>query len=337
MTGSQLNETTVEDGIELFIEHRRSDASEETIRSYQYRLKPFNQWFNQISNLEALEQLEPIHVHKFKTWRSKQIKNTTLKCQLDTLRVFLDYMEKLNLCSNELSEAVESPSLEASDEVRSDILSREEAQAILTYLSKFEYASRSHALLLFLWETGARLSGLRAVDLDDYSSDEMYIEFVNREGQTRLKNGNGGERLAALSPNVCEVLDDYIEQNRYDVQDEAGREPLFTSQYGRASKQGVRQWVYGLTRPCIRGETCPHDRDPDECRAARRRGYAYECPSSVASHAVRRGAVTSMLSNDDTPIKAVGDRVNAEVETLEKHYDARSEKSKMEKRRQFFE
>lgn len=284
-----------------------------------------------------MEQLEPLHVHKFENWRAKQVKETTLKCQLDTLRVFFDYIQKLNLCSEQLREAVESPTIEPEDEVRSDILSKEEAQQILNYQRKYEYASRDHALLVLTWRTGARLSGLRALDLEDYHPDEMYLEYKNREEQgTRLKNGNGGERMAALRPETCEVLEDYIKNNRYNVEDEQGREPLFTSQYGRVSKQGLRQWMYGLTRPCEYGRECPHGKDPSECRAARQRQYAYDCPSSVATHAVRRGAVTTMLSDDDTPLKAVSDRVNASTEVLEKHYDARDERSKMEKRRQFF-
>jgi hypothetical protein len=57
------------------------------------------------------------------------------------------------------------------------------------------------------------------------------------------------------------------------------------------------------------------------------------CPSSVSPHAIRRGAITHHL-NSDVPETAVGDRANVSQGVLEKHYDQRSKRDKMEQRRE---
>jgi len=67
-------------------------------------------------------------------------------------------------------------------------LPREEAKEIVAYLAKYEPFSKQHIVWALLAETGIRQSTLYAFDLDDYDSEERYIEVVNREETgTRLK------------------------------------------------------------------------------------------------------------------------------------------------------
>lgn len=78
-----------------------------------------------------------------------------------------------------------------------------------------------------------------------------------------------------------------------------------------------------------------HDRDPTECEAAQRIDKAIKCPSSFSPHTIRRSSITMWLS-EVVPMEAVSDRTNANEEALEKHYDKRSEKGKMEQWRYHF-
>jgi hypothetical protein len=79
------------------------------------------------------------------------------------------------------------------------------------------------------------------------------------------------------------------------------------------------------------GEECPHDRDPANC-VATVYDHEYKCPSSVSPHGIRRGSVTYSLNND-MPDKVVSDRANVSPDVIEQHYDRRSEREKMEQRR----
>lgn len=63
---------------------------------------------------------------------------------------------------------------------------------------------------------------------------------------------------------------------------------------------------------------------------------ASECPSSVSPYALRRGGITYTLSQD-WPINAVSMRADVSEGVLETQYDQRSERAKMEQRREYLD
>ena len=131
------------------------------------------------------------------------------------------------------------------------------------------------------------------------------------------------------------MLDDWLRERRPDVTDDHGRKPLLATSHGRIAPGTIAKYIYEVTRPCWIGNECPHDRDPDDCEATTV-DKSSECPSSVSPHAIRRGSITHHL-NSDVPETAVGDRANVSPEVLEKHYDQRSKKEKMEQRREYLD
>lgn len=60
------------------------------------------------------------------------------------------------------------------------------------------------------------------------------------------------------------------------------------------------------------------------------------CPSSLSPHPFRRGSITRHL-NEDVPETAVGDRANVSQDILDKHYDQRTKREKMEQRRKYLD
>jgi integrase len=278
-------------------------------------------------------------MHDYRIWRRNEggLCRVSEKTQMDTLRVFIRFCARMDIVEKDLHTAVVSPTLTDDDRQSGDIVEPETAEQILAVAAKYHYASRPHALFLLAWRTAARLSGLRAIDLEDYYSDEEYLKIKNRpETGTRLKNGRGGERLVALHPSTCTILDEYIDHNRVDSVDEYSRNPLFTTTGGRMSNSAIRNTAYRMTSPCKYDDSCPHDRDPEECDAANRVNEAYECPSSTAPHSIRRGAITNMRRRE-IPREVVSDRADVSEPVLEKHYDKRSPRERMELRRSFLE
>lgn len=330
------NPISVKDAVEIHLEHREGEVTSETLQSTEYRLGHFIRWCKH-EDVGKPSELGPQDMHRYRVWRRRDgnLAPASEKTQMDTLRVFIRWCETMQFVDPDLHTAVLSPSLSSSDKRRNDIVDSEKAEAILEHLEKYHYASRDHVLFLLAWHTAMRTSALRALDVEDFFPENKYVEVVNRpETGTRLKNGDNGERYIALASHVCMVIKDYVGNTRSPETDEYGRKALLsTKRSGRISKNTIRSSIYRSTRPCWYTDHCPHDKEPDSCRAVGN-SYAYECPSSTAAHSVRRGSITHMLRND-TPEQVVADRANVSEDVLDAHYDKRTGKEKMEQRREF--
>ncbi len=326
-----------ETALELYLADRENELSEATLYSHRSRLGHFVRWCDE-QGIDNLNELTGRQLHKYRLWRRDEgdLSIASEKTQMDTLRVFVRWLEQVDGVEQDLSTKVRSPSLTPEQNTRHVKLDSEQATKVLSYLEKYEYATFGHVTVALLWHTMMRVGAAHSLDLDDYCSDEQYLEVHHRpETGTPIKNKEDGERLVALSDDLCELLDDWIANKRPDVTDEHGREPLLASRQGRAHRTTLRGYCYRATRPCAYGEECPHDRDPDECEATHR-DAAFECPSSVSPHAIRRGSITHSL-NSDMPENATADRANVSQAVLEQHYDRRTEREKMEQRRGYLD
>jgi integrase len=255
---------------------------------------------------------------------------------MDTVRVFIRWLESIDGVEQDLHTKVRSPTLSSEDKSRDVMLESERAEKVLSHLRKYKYASRQHVVLSLLWHTMMRVGAVHALDVTDFNESEQYIEVKHRpETGTSIKNANRGERLVALSPEMCVMLSDWIADCRPQVTDEYGRQPLIASEQGRVHRSTLRRDCYRFTRPCVFTDECPHDREIIECEAAGH-DYSYECPSSVSPHAFRRGGITYAL-NSDVPEKAISDRANVSESVLDAHYDNRSQQERMEQRRKYIE
>jgi hypothetical protein len=269
----------------------RASRAESTISSYHYRTKHFVERCEDQA-IGSVNRLNGWDIDEFETdRRAEGLETTSLNNELGTLKKLLEYYEN-------------------DPEARH---------------------SRAHVLLTLGWFAGPpRLGGIRGLDLGDHHSDEQYVEYKHRpEEGTPLKNNARGERAVGPPDRAAEVIDGYLEKNRYDVRDDYGREPLVTSQRGRPSKNAVRVWMYLATVPCLHSE-CPHGNDRDTCESVDYSTVS-QCPSSRSPHQVRTGAITWMR-NRGIPVDVVAARANASVSVIEKHYDKPDYVEKIEKR-----
>ena len=334
---SDLQPIEPEAAKDLYLDHRRNEVSDETLKSHRYRLGAFVDWCGQ-EDIYNLNDLTGRDLHTYRVYRREEhdLAPMTLQGQLSTLRVFLGFCASIDAVPEGLKEKVLLPSVRAVDQSRDRMLNHERVQPILNYLDRFKYASQQHVLFALLWNTGMRMGGARSIDLEHYHPEEKAVELHHRPNEdTPLKNGEHGERWVALSSELVDLLDDYIRHQRVDVEDEYGRKPLLTTKRGRISRTTIRNIVYRWTRPCVIGDPCPHDEDPDECDAAND-GLPSQCPSTRSPHDIRTGAITAHLL-DDVSVEIVSDRMNVSADILDQHYDQRSKKEKMKQRRKFLE
>ena len=325
------------DAVEQYLNHRRTEISDSSLQSQEYRLTRFLEWCDK-TDLQNMNDVTGRRIHEFTQWRSMNVNNMTLRTQLSTIRVFIRFCEQIDAVEQGVSHKVLLPKVNRHEESRKDdLLAEPTADRILKYLTKFEYATLRHALFALIWHTGFRMGTARGLDVDDYHANEQYVRIRHRpDTGTPLKNKQQAEREVNLSPDVCETLSNYVGMHRPNVTDENGREPLFAVRSGRAGKTVIQKHIYALTRPCHYTNECPHDRDPLECEANTQYDAASKCPSSTSPHPVRRGAITAHL-NADVPKEIASDRMDVSTDVLDKHYDGRTQSERREQRQSYLD
>ena len=335
---SNLEPLAPTEAFDWYIQEKETEAAASTVYSHKSRIGHFLRWCDE-RGIDNMNDLTGRDMHRYKVWRRDEgdLNRVSVKTQMDTIRVFIRWCEHVDAVEQDLSTKVQSPTLEGSENARDVLLDKESAEAMLSHLATYAYASIEHVALTLLWRTMLRRGAAVALDVKDYDAADQLLQVNHRpETGTPIKNKRDGERLIALDESLCAVLDDWLADRRPDVTDEHDREPLLATPSGRPHPQSLQRWSYAATRPCEYGDPCPEDRDPDECDAAGTAANAYSCPASVSPHAIRRGSITHHLKND-VPIPMVGDRANVSPDVLKKHYDRRSERDKVEQRREYLE
>lgn len=118
----------------------RTDLTQSSKENHKYRLRRFVEWCEE-NEIENLNDVTGRTLHRFKVWRAEDVNNVTLKNQLGTIRVFLRFCEKMDAVQKDLSEKLELPELGIDEDVDDTTITSEEADAILSYLNRYEYAS----------------------------------------------------------------------------------------------------------------------------------------------------------------------------------------------------
>ncbi|MFC4408583.1 tyrosine-type recombinase/integrase [Haloarchaeobius iranensis] len=340
--------------MQMYMSTREDELRDKTLTSQRYRLLAFTRWCR-AEEIENLNVLDGRTLHSFRASRRQGFEDydekyldgydplepQTLHNHLSTLRVFLRFCAQIDAVPEELPSKILLPRVTENQQVSETTLDPDRAEEILGYLDRYHYATRKHLTVLLLWHLGCRVGGLRAIDLDDLDLEGSHpkvdgpaIHIVHRPEQgTPLKNGEKGTRWNAISPYVAQTIEDYISGPRKDVRDDHDREPLLTTSHGRPQTGTFRNTAYAASRPCCYGEGCPHDEDPDTCEAMDY-NFASKCPSSRSPHDFRSGSLTRHLL-EGTPKDVTQDRMNVSEKVLDRHYDRRTAREKMEQRRRY--
>jgi site-specific recombinase XerD len=328
------DELSPREACKRYLDRRRRELTDESVKTYYYRLKLWWEWCEK-EGITSVAELNGWVFERYESHRSGLgVATPTLHGEMETLRKFVEYLERIEAVDSGLAEKINVPFVPEDERSRDEMLETERAVTLINHYreSTTRYGTRFHALLELAWHTAARLGALRALDLRDYHRDEGFVEFVHRpDTDTPLKNKRKGERAVALNEPVCEVLDAYISDHRWDAHDEHGREPLFASIQGnRPGGNTLRTWMYQATQPCVHGP-CPHGYDPDTCDFRTHNG-ASKCPSAQAPHHVRTGSLT-WHRDRGVPKEVTSERANASNEVIDRYYDKATHRERMELRR----
>lgn len=331
------SDLSVADAVDRYLARMRRGKAESTVETYRLDLRQFVYWCDE----EGIEQVGDLTGYDFELYqddRAAELAPTSLENQMGLVKRFIEFCEDIGVVDEGLAETVHVPRASPAEQSRDDKLATEDAVVLLRHFrdrSNGLYGSKWHAILEVAWHTGARLGGLRALDLGDYDAEALVLEFRHRpKTGTPLKNKLDGERDVGILPAVGDALDVYLERTRYDRHDQHGRAPLFTtrSKTGRLSETAVRGWLYQGTQPCwYQDDPCPHDKRREDCSWTNS-SEASKCPSSRSPHAIRTGSITFHQDRGFDPADTAR-RVNASVRTIKRHYDKAEAREEMEKRR----
>lgn len=320
------------EAVELYLRAKESEFANSTFDANRSRLGFLVDWCHD-QGVTNLNDLTARDIHDFQAERRETLNIVSEHHNMGNIQRFIEWCETIDAVEPGLYDKIYVPPIKEGG-VRDEVLERERAGRIVDHLETFEYASTAHVCWVILTNTGMRLGSARALDVEDYHSedDTPYLDIRHRpDTDTPLKNGESGERPVSIDDGVCEVLGDYLEHNRPSVTDGYSREPLLATTKGRVARSTIRKYAYMWSRPCEIGRECPHDRNPLECDAATDLDQVAQCPSSVSPHPIRRGYITKLL-RQDVPVDVVSERCDVSPEIIELHYDVRSEEAKMRQR-----
>mgnify|MGYP006274137989 FL=1 len=320
-----------------YLDHKYQTQKDSTARAYKFPTKSLIQYAEE-RGVSFPGNLTKGLINSWIDSRRQEVKPITARNNAKHARVFLKWMGQRDLCDWDIHRKMDIPDVPDRGDVNEEMIEAERAETILDYLETYHYATTYHALFYTLWHTGCRISGAISLDIEDFHVNpygENALKFKNRrDAGTPLKNNSKSEREVNISEGLTEVLNDYINGHRHDVLDDHGRDPLFTTPNGRLYRQRSYKNIVALTRPCVASNTCPHDRNLNECDAATKKDQAPSCPSSMTHHPIRKGAISHHL-NEGWPKEILSERVDVSPDVLDKHYDHRAEQKKRENRVQY--
>ncbi|MDZ7687638.1 MAG: hypothetical protein U5J64_02755 [Halobacteriales archaeon] len=148
---TDLEPLAPEEGVEMYLNARKDELTDETRRKQKNRLNAFLAWCDE-QNLDNLNNLSGRDLHRYRQWRKKgegegygEVKNVTIRSNLMTLRVFLEYCANIDAVEPGLRERVMIPEVE--DGSRDSKIPESRVRDILDKLETYEYASKKHVII----------------------------------------------------------------------------------------------------------------------------------------------------------------------------------------------
>jgi site-specific recombinase XerD len=104
--------------MEMYLQEREGEVSDHTLQAHEYRLDLFRRWLAE-NGVESTADLTPRTLHRYRLDRkSDGLKAVSLRTQLQTIRVFLRFLAKLDAAREDLPEKLIMPSVDSSEQRR---------------------------------------------------------------------------------------------------------------------------------------------------------------------------------------------------------------------------
>lgn len=241
----------MEDAIRAFVTFLEVErgASRETIRNYLSDLRQFCSFmstFRPASAALSPDDVDPFAIRSYLAWLDRKgEKKSSLARKLATLRSFYRFL-------TEESRAGQNPAAEVRTPKQPQhlprVLTKDDADALMEFPEGDTVLSmRDRAILETLYSTGARVSELVGMNLDDLNLSD---------GLVRLRGKGRKERLVPVGAVAVEAIKDY-----HAILQHSAPEPLpvfQNSRGGRLTARSVERIVAAYSSRLSGGRVSPH-------------------------------------------------------------------------------
>jgi len=104
---TDLEPITPRSAVDRFLQRRRTDSTDETVKSYRYRLKQFVEWAESAKILN-MNDVTGRRVQEFAEYRKQDLNENTLKNELGTLKKFTEFCVAIEAVEPALPDKVQS-------------------------------------------------------------------------------------------------------------------------------------------------------------------------------------------------------------------------------------
>ena len=241
-----------------FLELERH-ASHETVRNYGSDLRQF-QAFMQVEH-PGTPLLDPATVHTesirgYLHWLNrKHEKSTSMARKLSSLRSFYRYLQREGMVGLNPADAIRMPK---QPKHLPRVLSKDDAAALMGFPADQAAGGslRDRALLETLYSTGARVSELVGIDLDDLRASE---------GLVHLRGKGRKERIVPIGDVALQAIQAYLDEQRLTktryptAKTTRVASPIFrNSRGGRLTTRSVARIVTRYSNRLAGGSVSPH-------------------------------------------------------------------------------
>jgi integrase/recombinase XerC len=239
-----------------FLELERH-ASHETVRSYVSDLQQFQTFMNaEHPSLIALnpDAVKTESIRAYLHWLDrKREKSTSMARKLAALRSFFRYLQREGLVGRNPAEAIRTPK---QPKHLPRVLTKDDAAALMDFpADQAGGALRDRALLETLYSTGARVSELVGINLEDLRVSE---------GLAHLRGKGRKERIVPIGDVALRAIQAYLNQqplmaSRDGKTTKRVPSPVFrNSRGGRLTTRSVARIVARYSNRLVGGSVSPH-------------------------------------------------------------------------------
>ncbi len=233
-------------------------ASHETIRNYASDLRQFQSFMTKESPPAHVVDPSTVHTESIRDYlhwlNCKHEKPASMARKLASLRSFYRYLQREGIVGLNPAEAIRTPK---QPKHLPRVLTKDDAAALMEFPTDQAGGSpRDRALLETLYSTGARVSELVGINLDDLRASE---------GLIHLRGKGRKERIVPIGEVALQTIQAYLNQRPLvDSRDSATKtkrvsSPVFqNSRGGRLTTRSVARIVARYSNRLAGGSVSPH-------------------------------------------------------------------------------